>query len=135
MAITAETIAGYAPWGNAVLTFEVGSGAATVDAATGNPVQGRETVEYLAALDLQQPNWQEQEGVDMTTYSCAGRLLTPATLDPRITNGSRAKATINGYSGRFELVFNLTELQSGYADLRQSIQGTFRVIGGKGNAT
>lgn len=135
MAITADTIAGYAPWGNAVLTFEVGGGSATVDAATGNPVQARQTLEYLAALDLQQPNWKEQEGVDMTTYSCTGRLLTPATLDMRITNGSRAQATINGLTGRFELVFNLTELRAGHGDLRQSIQGTFRVIGGQGNAS
>ena len=135
MAIPAETIAGYAPWGNAVLTFEVGNDSTTVDEATGNPVQGKQTLEYLAALDLQAPNWQEHEGVDITTYRCSGRLLTPQTLDSRITNGSDAAAVINGYSGRLELVFDLAESRSGYADLRQSIQGTFRVVGGASDGT
>jgi hypothetical protein len=134
MAIAAETIAGYAPWGNAVLTFEVGAGSAAVDPATGNPVQGKETLEYLAALDLQAPQWSEQEGADMTTYGCSGRLLTPAVFDHRITNGSRAQAVINGYTGRFELVYSLSELRVGNADLRQEIRGTFRVIGGVDNA-
>jgi hypothetical protein len=133
MAVTADTIAGYAPWGNAVLTFEVGAGAATVDPATGNPVQGTQTLEYLASLDLQAPNWKEHEGVDITTYGCSGRVLFPPVLDPRITNGSAAVATINGYKGHFEVIFNLAESRLGYADLRQNIQGTFRVVGGNGN--
>ena len=134
MAITADTISGYAPWGNAVLTFLVGDGTASIDPATGNPTQKEQVLEYLAALTLQEPNWKEQEGVDMTTYGCSGRLLTPAVLDPRITNGSNASAVINGYKGRFEFIYNLADLASGFADLRQDIRGTFRVIGGN-NAT
>lgn len=130
MAISANTIAAYAPWGNAQLAFELGVGAFAVDPATGNPIQSTEVVEYLAALTLQAPSWTPEGGIDNTTYSCRGRLLSPATLDSRITNGTQAEAVINGYHGRFELVFDLAMDSYHRADLRQTIEGTFRVIGG-----
>jgi hypothetical protein len=130
MAIPAATIANYAPWGNAQLAFEVGGSTLSVDSATGNTVQTSETVEYLAAINLQAPSWDGQPGADNSSYSCSGRLLSPARLDPRITNGSQANAVINGYYGRFELVFELDMDRAAYQDIRQSIQGTFRVIGG-----
>jgi hypothetical protein len=130
MAITAATVSAYAPWGNAQLAFELGSGFATTDPATGNPVQEIEVVEYLAALTLQAPSWKPEAGADSTTYACRGRLLSPATLDPRITNGSQAEAVINGYRGRFELVFDLAMDAFHRGALRQTIEGTFRVTGG-----
>lgn len=130
MAISATTIASYAPWGNAELAFELGTGFATTDPATGNAIQTTEVVEYLAALSLQAPTWKAEAGTDNTTYTCRGRLLSPATLDPRITNGSQAEAVINGYRGRFELVFDLGMDAYHRGDLRQTIEGTFRVIGG-----
>ena len=130
MAISATTIASYAPWGNAELAFELGTGFATTDPATGNAIQATEVVEYLAALSLQAPTWKAETGTDNTTYTCRGRLLSPATLDPRITNGSQAEAVINGYRGRFELVFDLGMDAYHRGDLRQTIEGTFRVIGG-----
>jgi hypothetical protein len=88
-------------------------------------------LDYLAALTISSPNWQKQEGVDMTTYRCSGRLLYPPTLDPRITNGSQAAAVINGYTGRFELVFGLEMDEAASPVIRQAISGAFRVIGGK----
>jgi hypothetical protein len=130
MAISATTLAAYAPWGNAQLAFEVGTGLATTDPATGNATQSTEIVEYLAALTLQAPTWKPGSGTDATTYSCRGRLLSPALLDSRITNGSQAEAVINGYRGRFELVFDLAMDSYHRQDLRQSIEGTFRVVGG-----
>lgn len=130
MAIPTNLITSYAPWGNAQLAFEVGTGFATVDPSTGNAIQATETLEYLAALTLQAPSWTPEAGVDSTTYSCRGRLLTPATLDPRITNGAQADCVINGYRGRFELVFDLAMDSFAYRDLRQTIEGTFRVVGG-----
>lgn len=130
MAILASTVSAYAPWGNAQLAFEVGTGFASTDPATGNAVQTTETLEYLAALTLSAPNWTPESGVDNTSYSCRGRLLSPSVLDPRITNGSQAEAVINGYRGRFELVFDLTMRAAHRRDLRQPIEGTFRVIGG-----
>jgi hypothetical protein len=130
MAISATTLAAYAPWGNAQLAFEVGTGLAITDPATGNATQSTEIVEYLAALTLQAPTWNPESGVDNTTYSCRGRLLSPALLDSRITNGSQAEAVINGYRGRFELVFDLAMDSYHRQDLRQSIEGTFRVVGG-----
>ncbi|MGA0787459.1 MAG: hypothetical protein ACO3QH_08205 [Ilumatobacteraceae bacterium] len=130
MAIAPETIATYAPWGNAQLAFEVGTTSITDDPETGNPVQGIEVLEYLAAITLDTPNWQPQAGVDNTTYTCRGRLLTPATFDSRITNGSQAEATINGAYGRFELTFDLAMDAFHRRDLRQAFQGTFRVNGG-----
>lgn len=130
MAISATTLASYAPWGNAQLAFELGTGFATTDPATGNAIQSTEIVEYLAALTLQAPAWTSEAGADNTTYSCRGRLLSPAILDPRITNGAQAEAVINGYRGRFELVFDLAMDAAHYRDLRQTIEGTFRVIGG-----
>lgn len=133
MAISATTIANYAPWGNAQLAFEVGGCQVTIDPETGNSVQTPVVVEYLAALNLQAPSWRGEAGADATTYSCTGRLLSPDRLDPRITNGSQAEAIINGYHGRFELVFDLTMDAFHRRDLRQSIQGTFRVIGGPSN--
>jgi hypothetical protein len=134
MAIKASTIAAYAPWGNAQLAFEVGTGYATTDPNTGNPVQSTEVLEYLAALSLQSPNWKSESGVDMTTYQCRGRLLSPTTLDKRITNGSQAEAVINGYQGRFRLVFDLAMDSVHRRDLRQNIEGVFRVVGGPGHA-
>lgn len=130
MAISALTIAKYAPIGNAQLAFEVGTGSLETDPTTGNPIQLLTTLEYLAALTLTGPNWQGQAGVDATTYTCTGRLLTPSVLDPRITNGSQAEALINGYRGRFEVTFDLAMRRNAYRDIRQSISGTFRVIGG-----
>ena len=70
MAILASTVSAYAPWGNAQLAFEVGTGYAVTDAATGNAVQATEVIEYLAALSLQSPNWKPESGVDGTTYAC-----------------------------------------------------------------
>lgn len=133
MTIPSSTVAAYAPWGNAQLSFELGMGLFNTDPATGNAVQHTEIVEYLAALMLQPPNWKPQDGADATVYACKGRLLTPATLDPRITNGSQAVAVINGFHGRFELVFDLTMDAYHRRDLRQTIEGTFRVIGGSNN--
>jgi hypothetical protein len=130
MAISATTLAAYAPWGNAQLAFEVGTGLATTDPTTGNATQSTEIVEYLAALTLQAPTWKPESGTDATTYSCRGRLLSPALLDSRITNGSQAEALINGYRGRFELVVDLAMDSYHRQDLRQSIEGTFRVVGG-----
>lgn len=130
MTIPASTVAAYAPLGNAQLAFKVGTGLTTTDAATGNATQSSEVVEYLATLLLQAPSWKPESGVDNTTYVCRGRLLSPSMLDPRITNGSQAEAVINGYRGRFELVFDLAMDAPAYRDLRQTIQGTFRVIGG-----
>lgn len=130
MAIPSSTISSYAPWGNAQLAFEVGTGFATTDATTGNAVQTTETLEYLAALTLQAPSWKPESGVDSTTYSCRGRLLSPSTFDPRITNGSQADCVINGYRGRLELVFDLAMDSVHRRDLRQTIQGIFRVVGG-----
>lgn len=133
MAISAATIANYAPWGNAQLAFEVGGIQTTVDPDTGNTVQTSETVEYLASLNLEAPSWNGQPGADNSSYTCSGRLLSPTRLDTRITNGSQADAVINGYYGRFELVFELDMDRAAYRDIRQSIQGTFRVIGGPSN--
>lgn len=130
MAIAARTVASYAPWGNAQLTFEVGTGFATTDPATGNAIQATETLEYLASLTLQAPAHKPESGVDSTTYACKGRLLSPSTLDTRITNGSQADCVINGYRGRFELVFDLAQDAFHRRDLRQTLEGIFRVVGG-----
>jgi hypothetical protein len=131
MPIAAAIIADYAPWGNAELAFEVPANRlGTEDPTTGNFSQDLVTVEYLAALKLQGPSLSPQSGIDSTVYSCSGRLLHPTKLDPRITNGSQAFATINGYQGRFELVFDLAMDAYHRETLRQSIEGTFRVVGG-----
>lgn len=124
-------VAAYGPWGNARLTFTVSGSTITTDAATGNPIANLESLEYLATLKLAGPDWQKEPGVDTTLYRCNGRLLFPAVLDPRITNGSKAAAVINGLSGRFELVFDLAMDESAYPTIRQSISGTFRVLGGR----
>lgn len=132
MAINAATIANYAPWGNAQLAFEVPTGAQSYDPATGNATQATEVLEYLAALTLKAPAWKAETGADTTTYICKGRLLSPAVLDARITNGSQATGLINGYRGRFELTFDLAMDNAHYGALRQSIEGTFRLIGAGG---
>ncbi len=132
MPIPSATIAAYAPWGNAELSFQLGNGTVTLDPETGNPVQLTETVDYLAALSLQAPEWTGKPGADDTVYRCQGRLLSPSVLDPRITNGSQAEARINGTRGRLELVFDLSMDAYHRRDLRQTIQGTYRLIGGRG---
>ncbi len=130
MAISTSTIASYAPWGNAQLAFEVATGLTTTDPTTGNATQSTEVVEYLAALSLQPPRLAGEAGIDTTVYACEGRLLSPSVLDPRITNGSQAVATINGYRGRFELTYSLNMDQAAYRDIRQTLSGIFRVVGG-----
>ena len=131
--ISATDIANYAPHGNAVLRFSLPK-AWQVDPVTGNvvsPIKNQEELQYLAAINLTKPNWQGKEGVDNTAYMCTGRLLTPVEFDERITNGSQAQATINGYDGRFELVWDLTADKNHRQDTRTKVEGTFRVIGGK----
>jgi len=130
MAVNPETIAAYHPWGNAELAFKVETDSGSIDSTTGNYVANTITLEYLAALMLQRPDWKAAPGADQTTYGVTGRLLSPSTLDPRITNGSQAVARINGVIGRLELVFDLQMDQPARPDLRQVIQGTFRVPGG-----
>lgn len=132
MTVAPETVAAFAPWGNAQLTFKVGTGVTTVNASSGNTVPTTEDVSYLATLRLSAPSWTGKSGSDETVYPCSGRLLSPSTLDSRITNGSQAEALINGYLGRFELVFDLAMIRGAYGDIRQSIRGNFRVIGGPG---
>lgn len=132
MPVPAATIAAYAPWGNAQLTFKVGTGKTTTSAATGNVVPVTEERSYLAALNISDPSWNGRSGADETVYACTGRLLSPSTLDARITNGSQAEALVNGVSGRFELVFDLSMDSAARVDIRQAIRGNFRVIGGPG---
>lgn len=130
MPISTATLANYAPWGNATLAFDLAVGDLTTNPATGNVTQATEVVEYLAALTLEAPQWSDRPGTDETIYACRGRLLQPAVLDARITNGAQAAAVINGARGRFELVFDLVMDTYHRQTLRQSIQGRFRVIGG-----
>lgn len=115
---------------NAELTFEVNGQVVDTDPETGNPVPRQEAITYLAALKLQAPRHESQPGADMSTYNCSGRLLDPPTLDPRISGGSQAAALINGVHGRLELAFDLAADRQMAAFIRQTIQGTFRVIGG-----
>lgn len=124
-------VAGFGPWGNAQLTFQVATATTVVDPDTGNPTPVLEPLEYLAALKVQPVQWKGQEGADQSTYQCSGRLLHPATLDPRITSGSQAAAVINGYTGRFELRFDLSQDEAAQPFIRQTLAGTFRVIGGR----
>lgn len=132
MSVEATTIANFAPWGNAQLTFTVGTGLTTTDAVTGNKKQSSLELDYLAHIKLSRPDYKSERGIDTTTYSCEGRLLSPIKLDSRITNGSLAVAVINGYQGRFELKYDLSMVQELYSEIRQTIQGTFYVTGGAG---
>jgi len=130
MPLPSLPISNYGTHANAVLTFVV-SGLATVDdPETGNPVPLPETLTYTAALRIQRPDWKGQPGVDMTNYNCSGRLLEPPTLDPRLTSGSRAEATINGHSGTFELRPDIGINRVGLPAIRQAIQGKFTIVGG-----
>lgn len=131
MAIDPALIAAYAPHGNAVLTFQVGTDASAVDPATGNVIEETETLEYLACLNPRGPAWDgSQGGADTSRYSVTGRLLSPPALDARITNGAQALCVLNGIQGRLELTFDLAMDSFHRASIRQSIQGTFTVIGG-----
>lgn len=123
----------YGTLANATLAFEVPGAALTVDPLTGNEVATSQTIEYLAALRLNRGRWEKQVGVDESTFPCTGRLLSPATLDPRIVNGSKAAAVINGRRGRFQLQEDLGVPPSAMPLLRQQINGTFRVTGGRGH--
>lgn len=117
----------------ATLAFEVAGAALTVEPETGNEVPATEVIEYLAALKLNRGRWEKQVGVDESTFPCTGRLLSPATLDPRIVGGSKAAAVINGRRGRFELQEDLGAPVGAMPLLRQQINGTFRVTGGRGD--
>jgi len=130
MSIPSLPSSNYGTHANAVLTFVV-SGFATVDdPETGNPVPRPETLTYSAALRIAGPDWKGQPGIDMTDYNCSGRLLDPPTLDPRLTSGTQAEATINGYSGTFELRPDIGINRVALPAIRQAIQGKFTIVGG-----
>lgn len=131
MPVPAEWIADYYPIGNAVLTFNVGTGLLVTEAATGNAIEAVEEVDYLAAVTLTQGDYTPNVGSDSTAYEVRGKLLRPRELDPRIGNGSTGVATINGVHGRIELVFDAAQNSAYISDIRQTILGTFRVVGGK----
>jgi hypothetical protein len=118
---------------NATLAFEVAGATLTVDSETGNQVAATEVINYLATLRLNRSRWEKQVGVDESTFPCTGRLLSPATLDPRIVSGSKAAAVINGRRGRFELQEDLGAPVGAMPLLRQQINVTFRVTGGRGD--
>jgi hypothetical protein len=118
---------------NANLAFDVAGATLTEDPETGNQVAATEVIHYLAALRLNRGRWEKQVGVDESTFPCTGRLLSPATLDPRIVAGSKAAAVINGRRGRFELQEDLGAPLGANPLLRQQINGTFRVTGGRGD--
>lgn len=123
-------VADYAPWGNTQLKFYVGNGTLTTDPRTGNRIELTEPLEYLASMAPDSGNWKAEPGSDPTTWTLQGRLLSPSTLDPRITNGSEAEALVNGLRGRFLLTLDLQMDAFHRADLRQALRGTFQVIGG-----
>lgn len=130
---TPQPATAYGNLATATLAFDVAGAALTVDPETGNQVAATETLHYLAALRLNRGRWEKQVGVDESTFPCTGRLLSPATLDPRIVSGSKAAAVINGRRGRFELQEDLGAPVGAMPLLRQQINGTFRVTGGRGN--
>jgi hypothetical protein len=133
MTATPQPASAYGNLANATLAFEVAGAVLTVDADTGNQVAATEEVNYLAALRINRSRWEKQVGVDESTFPCTGRLLSPATLDPRIVSGSKAVAVINGRRGRFELQEDLGAPLGAMPLLRQQINGTFRVTGGRGD--
>jgi len=114
MPIRNSTIEKFAPWGNSQLTFLVSTSGLTEDPETGNINQVEIEEDYLAYLNIQPPAWEPQRGIDTTVYQCQGRLLEPCHLNKDITNGSQAKAIINGVYGRFELTFPLSMLSKFY---------------------
>jgi hypothetical protein len=129
MAISPAIVAIYAPWGNAQLAFTVSGRGLTTNRETGDPMPTPEVVEYLAHISLGQPNWEKAKGADQTLYSVRGRLLRPLALDQRVTNGSLARATINGYQGQLEMTYDLSMGQAEGPEVGQSFSGTFRVTG------
>jgi hypothetical protein len=133
MTTTPQPASAYGNLANATLAFEVAGAVLTVDADTGNQVAATEVINYLAALRINRSRWEKQVGVDESTFPCTGRLLSPATLDPRIVSGSKAVAKINGRLGRFELQEDLGAPLGAMPLLRQQINGTFRVTGGRGD--
>lgn len=133
--IPPEIIAGFDPWGNTLLVFTVGrvvddARVTTTDPATGNVVPVLDELHYLASLQLQGPSGDRDLGASSQEFKATGRLLYPATLDSRITDGSYAVAQIEGVHGRFE--YRATHQQDKYArpDIRQTLSGTFRISGG-----
>ncbi len=120
-----------APWSNSLLTFSVETGQGHVDPETGNYTPILEQITYRAYLNIQPPNYQEKQGVDVTAYTVTGRLLNPAVLDERLQNGAQAEAKVNNYKGRFELRFPLHTQAFAYPTIRQELAGIFHVMGGR----
>lgn len=133
MTTTHQPASAYGNIANATLAFDVPAAQLTVDPETGNQVADTEIIHYLATLQLNRGRWEMQVGVDDTVFPCTGRLLSPATLDPRIVGGSNAAAVINGRRGRFELEEDLGTPLGALPLLRQRISGSFRVTGGRGD--
>ncbi len=133
MTTAPQPASAYGHMANATLAFDVAGAALTEDPETGNQVATTVVIHYLATLRLNRGRWEKQVGVDESTFPCTGRLLSPATLDSRIVGGSKAAAVINGRRGRFELQEDLGTPVGAMPLLRQQINGTFRVTGGRGD--
>lgn len=118
------------PWNNTLLTFSVETGEGHIDPETGNYEPILEELTYRAYLNIQQPDYGEKPGVDVTTYKVNGRLLNPATLDQRIQNGAQAKAIVNNAKGRFEFRVPLNTPNFLQPMLRQQLTGLFHLVGG-----
>ena len=122
----------YRPWGNAVLVFTVGSGELSLDPVTRNIIPVPTEIKYLAALNLQGPSsGGSTPGADLNEYRVTGMLLSPTAFDARIISGSQAKAMINGFRGKFELIFDINAKPQHTTEISAVVQGTFRTFGGR----
>ena len=123
----------WAPFANASLTFALAR-AYTTDPETGNVIETQESVTYSAFLKPQSPKYKALPGADATNYLCEGRLLSPSTLDSRISNGATAQCTLNGVQGSFQIRLDLMMQTAYQQDLHQRLIGLFKTVGRGSNA-
>lgn len=125
----------YGPFSNGTISFQVGDNTSSwsEDPTTGNYVPGPShtiTLTYEVALTLSPSQNNNAPGAELVQYYCQGKLLSPTTLDPRITVGLVGTATLNGLEGRFILTDRGINTNPSYRPtLRQTLAGTFEHVG------
>ena len=122
----------YSPFDNATLTFKV-YGSFSLDPSTGNAVQNDIPEVYICNIQINGPFEELKEGVNKTSATCSGKLLSPAIFSPKIKIGMEADATINGAQGKFRIVDLGTNILPFARQTQfQDFSGVFEQTGGAG---
>lgn len=110
---------------NAVLTFSV-RGSASIDPATGNPVEAITTTAVDALLKIKRdPDWQGRQGIDLTRTYMEGNLVDPQFLPAGVALPARVPCVRAGVVGEFQLLPIIRDPWGVWEETGDPIRGYF----------